>query len=753
MKTITKPFLYILLMFFCFSFTNAEAQKPDITYASPQTYVMGTTISPLVPTNQGGTVPANIYRQVSTFAGSGASSSGNGTGTSASFNLPSGIGLDANSNIYICDFGSGAIRKVTPAGVVTTIGNATDPTGLTADDAGNVFVSSSWDKVIYKITPAGVKTVFASGFSNPGGLNFDGAGNLYVADQGSNQIKMISPSGALTIVAGTGQASSLDGNANVATFNRPDGVAVDNQFNIYVADAGNNKIRKITPAGLVSTFAGSGTPGSVDGNGTSARLYYPTGITIDPNNILYVADYRNYQVRKITPNGEVSTLAGGGNIGSTNGVGKGASFNSPIMLAFDKLGNLFVTDFNNNLIRKISLTGYTIDRLLPNGLTFDATTGIISGMPTETWTKTNYVITAYNLYGSASETVSIEVVSASKIVFDEIPTANICEPDFDPGAISGMPITYSSSNLQVATIVAGKIHIIAPGITTITASNGIETATQNFVVSDFQKPFAVITADATKACQGVKITFRAIVTSAGANPSFNWFVNGVNININASTFSTVDARDGDLVTCQIINTDYCIPVISDISNQIRLSIEEYTTPTVEITPSTVEPICPGLPISFIATPTSNSISTPTYEWLVNNKNTGITESTFTSSTLNNNDVVTVKMQTENACTTNPITYSNPITVAIRNDCEILVRNSFTPNGDGVNDFWHINAVSDDALIKVFNRNGLIIYQSIGYKTPWDGNINGKSVPVGTYYYLIISEKGTKKDSGSVTILR
>lgn len=729
------------------------AQKPDITYASPQTYVTGITIAPLIPTNQGGAVPANIYKQVSTFAGSGASLSGNGIGTNASFNLPSGIGLDANSNIYICDFGSGAIRKITPAGVVTTIGNATDPTGLTADDTGNVFVSSSWDKVIYRITPAGVKTVFASGFSNPGGLNFDGVGNLYVADQGSNQIKMITPSGVLTVIAGTGQASAIDGNVNVATFYRPDGVAVDNQFNIYVADAGNNKIRKITPAGVVSTFAGSGLPGSVDGNGTNARLYYPTGITIDPNNNLYVADYRNYQVRKITPNGDVTTLAGGGNIGNTNGVGKGASFNSPIMLAFDKLGNLFVTDFNNNLIRKISLTGYTIDRNLPNGLVFDARTGIISGTPTETWTKTDYVITAYNLFGSDSETVNIEVVSASKIVFNELPTANICQADFDPEAISGMPITYSSSNLQVATILAGKIHVVAPGITTITATNGTETSTRNFVVSDFQKPFAVITADATKACQGVRITFRAIVTSAGTNPSFNWFFNGINVNNNASTFSTVDAKDGDLVTCQIINTDYCVPVISDISNEIRLSIEEYTTPTVEINASTTEPICAGFPITFVATGTSNSIISPTYEWLVNDKTTGINESTFTSATLKNNDVVTVKMQTENACTTNPIAYSNPITVAIRNDCEVLVRNSFTPNGDGVNDYWQINAVSDNALVKVFNRNGSIVYQSTGYKKPWDGNLNGRSLPVGTYYYLIISEKGTKKDSGSVTILR
>ncbi|MBC6108965.1 gliding motility-associated C-terminal domain-containing protein [Pedobacter fastidiosus] len=753
MKRTTKPSLYILMIFFCFSFKNAVAQKPDITYASPQTYVTGITIAPLIPTNQGGAVPANIYKQVSTFAGSGASLSGNGIGTNASFNLPSGIGLDANSNIYICDFGSGAIRKITPAGVVTTIGNATDPTGLTADDTGNVFVSSSWDKVIYRITPAGVKTVFASGFSNPGGLNFDGVGNLYVADQGSNQIKMITPSGVLTVIAGTGQASAIDGNVNVATFYRPDGVAVDNQFNIYVADAGNNKIRKITPAGVVSTFAGSGLPGSVDGNGTNARLYYPTGITIDPNNNLYVADYRNYQVRKITPNGDVTTLAGGGNIGNTNGVGKGASFNSPIMLAFDKLGNLFVTDFNNNLIRKISLTGYTIDRNLPNGLVFDARTGIISGTPTETWTKTDYVITAYNLFGSDSETVNIEVVSASKIVFNELPTANICQADFDPEAISGMPITYSSSNLQVATILAGKIHVVAPGITTITATNGTETSTRNFVVSDFQKPFAVITADATKACQGVRITFRAIVTSAGTNPSFNWFFNGINVNNNASTFSTVDAKDGDLVTCQIINTDYCVPVISDISNEIRLSIEEYTTPTVEINASTTEPICAGFPITFVATGTSNSIISPTYEWLVNDKTTGINESTFTSATLKNNDVVTVKMQTENACTTNPIAYSNPITVAIRNDCEVLVRNSFTPNGDGVNDYWQINAVSDNALVKVFNRNGSIVYQSTGYKKPWDGNLNGRSLPVGTYYYLIISEKGTKKDSGSVTILR
>lgn len=748
---LSKTHYFFIALIFCFN--SLFAQSPVIKYASPQVYFTGKTINPLSPVNTGGAIPANIYKEVTTFAGTGSALSSNGIGTSASFNLPSGIGVDNNSNVYVCDYGSNAIRKITPTGVVTTIGSVPYPTGLTADAAGNVYISSADDNVIYKINTAGIRSVFATGFQNPGGLNFDRSGNLFVADQGSNTIKKVTVNGVTSTIAGTGSAGNNDGNASVATFYRPDGVAVDNSDNIYVADAGNNKIRKITPTGIVSTFAGNGTFGSVDGTGTNARLYYPTGITIDPNDNLYVADYRNNQIRKISPGGEVTTLAGSGSSGRINGVGKDASFNGPIMLTFDALGNLFVTDFNNNLIRKISLMGYTIDKALPGGLIFDAKTGTINGTPTTVSAATNYTITGYNLYGSSTAIVNIQVIKQSTIVFPPIPQKIICDPDFDPMATSGLPITYTSSEPDVADIIDGKIHIYGPGGATITADNGIETATQNLSVSDIQKPYILIAKTATDICEGSEVSFQAQTDHAGANPKFIWLVNGEDVANNNSTYTTSTLKDNDHISLIVVNQDYCVDIPSDPTSDLTVSVTPYSSFTVEISTATSGRTCAGIPVTFSANPLGNSGTTPVIKWFINGQNTGATGDMFTTSKLKDADMVSCQAFGSGKCLLNAIAYSDPITVSIRTDCEINAPNAFTPNGDGVNDYWQVNAVAETDMIKVFNRNGAIIFQSKGYAAPWDGTSNGKPIPVGTYYYLIISKNGAKKVSGNVTILR
>lgn len=733
----------------------ANAQAPNISFVSPQIYFTGSPISPLIPANTGGAVPANIYQQVSTFAGSGASSSYNGTGSASGFNLPSGIGVDAQSNIYVCDYGSGLIRKITPTAQVSSIGNVGTPTGLTADAAGNVYVSSFDNNSIHKITPAGTNSIFvgASGsFNSPGGLNFDYAGDLYLADQKNNKIKKISSTGFVTTIAGTGFTGSLDGNAANATFNNPDGVAVDRAGNVYVADAGNNKIRKITPAGIVSTFAGNGTAGSNDGTGINARLNYPTGITIDPLDNLYVADYRNNRIRKITPAGIVSTLAGNGTVGRVDGIGTNSSFNGPIMLAFDVIGNLFITDFQNNLIRKIALTGYMIDKPLPPGLTFDAKTGIISGTPTTTSPVTDYTVTAYNLFGSSNTIVKIQITSPSSIAFPELLAKTPCDADFNPGATSGLPITYSSSNTQVAEIANGLIHIVGVGTSVITATNGVESKDQTLIVTGFQTPFALIRTISSVVCENTPITFNAATDNIGDNPSYIWMVNNEQVNNNNPTFITTELKDGDEVTLQIINNDYCIPVASGKSNVIRMSILPTVIPTVSIESSANEAICFGKPITFTAT-IEREENITAYTWFINGLDIKQNTKTIVLSNLNDGDEISCVVASEGNCITNPNAYSNVITAIIRNDCEIVAPNSFSPNGDGINDYWKVTSVGNSDLVKVFNRNGSIVFSSGGYQNPWDGTFNGQQLPVGVYYYQIIAEGGSKKLSGSVLIVR
>lgn len=745
----------IVFLFLLLSGQITQAQAPIIGYKSPETYFTGVAITPSSPTNTGGSVPPNIYQQVSTFAGSGSASSYNGTGLSSGFNMPSGIGSDAQSNIYVCDYGSGQIRKITPAGLVSTIGYVGTPTGLTADAAGNTYISSFDNYSIHKINTAGANSIFVgatAGFSSPGGLNFDLAGDLYLADQKNNKIRKISSTGFVTTVAGSGATGSLDGTAVSATFNNPDGVAVDRAGNVYVADAGNNKIRKITPAGVVSTFAGNGIAGSTDGTGTNARLYYPTGITIDPLDNLYIADYRNNRIRKISPASVVTTLAGNGSTGNLNGIGTNSSFNGPIMLVFDIQGNLFITDFQNNLIRKISLTGYTIDKNLPAGLIFDAKTGAISGTAVTTSPLTDYMITAYNLFGSSSTVLKIQVISVSSIAFPELPAKTPCDPDFDPGASSGLSITYTSSNTQVAEIINGRIHINGTGSSTITASNGVETKEQNLVVSGYQTPYALIRTITNTVCEGTPVTFNAATDNIGDNPTYVWLVNGEQITNNSATLTTTELKEGDQVTLQVINNDYCIPIASGISNIIRMSIMENEVTAVNIESSANGAICFGRPITFTATAENVNII-ESYQWFVNGKDIDMATSSVTLNNLNDGDEVSCTIKSNGNCVSNLIAYSNVIKTSIRNDCEIVALNSFSPNGDGINDYWKVISVGIKDLVKVFNRNGGVVYTATGYGNPWDGTLNGKPLPIGIYYYLIIADGGNKKLSGSVAIIR
>jgi hypothetical protein len=341
---------------------------------------------------------------VTTLAGTaGMSGSTDGTGAAARFWLPSAVAADGAANVYVADSDNHNVRKITPAGVVTTLaGSATvtgsadgtgagasfdNPSGATADNAGTVFVADAFNNVIRSITPAGrVRTLAgtagrfgttdgagaAARFSFPSGVATDSAGNVYVADSGvwtgglgetdfgNHVIRRITPAGVVTTLAGTaGMAGSTDGTGVAARFNTPLGVATDSAGNVYVADTYNSTIRKITPAGVVTTLAGTAqVTGSSDGTGAGALFNYPTGVAVDGEDNVYVADSRNDTIRKISPAGAVTTLAGmPGMTGSTDGTGAAARFDSPSGVAADSAGNVYLADTNNSTIRKITAVG------------------------------------------------------------------------------------------------------------------------------------------------------------------------------------------------------------------------------------------------------------------------------------------------------------------------------------------------------------------------------------------------------------
>jgi hypothetical protein len=328
---------------------------------------------------------------VTTLAGTaGVRGSADGTGAAASFNNPVGVAVDSAGNVYVADGLGHTIRKITAAGVVTTLAGtvntpgSTDgpaatalfrtPHGMAVDSAGNVYVSERSNHTIRKITAAGTVTTLAgkaltcgnidstgpaARFCLPSGIDVDSAGNLYVGDASNSSIRKITAAGVVTTLAGSTGYGSADGTGPAARFGGDTGVAVDSTGNIYVADQSNSTIRKITDVGVVTTLAGTaGVMGSADGAGGVARFYYPARVAVDSAGNLYAADRFNHTIRKITATGLVTTLAGtAGQFGRTDGTGVAARFYDPASVAVDSAGNVYVADSNNHLIRKITDAG------------------------------------------------------------------------------------------------------------------------------------------------------------------------------------------------------------------------------------------------------------------------------------------------------------------------------------------------------------------------------------------------------------
>ena len=282
-------------------------------------------------------IPLATPAQVTTIAGDGTSAFADGTGAAAQFNHPTGIVVDSNGDIFISDYVNHRIRKMNPAGVVTTfVGSGT---AGSADGTGT-----------------------SATFNRPSMMDIDSSDNLYVADGVGNTIRKITPAGIVTTIASTGGSGTVDGNATTAKFNGPNGIAYDEPNNfLYVAGYGSHTIRKInlnladTDSNFVTTFAGAaGASGHVDDTGAAARFRHPWGLDVDSAGNVYVAEYGNRRVRKITQAGEVTTIAGDGNDGTQEGFGTAARFNSPWhVLVLDDF-TLLVGD-NNHRILEIDL--------------------------------------------------------------------------------------------------------------------------------------------------------------------------------------------------------------------------------------------------------------------------------------------------------------------------------------------------------------------------------------------------------------
>lgn len=388
--------------------------------------------------------------EVTTFAGKLDTSSYvsmDGIGAAARFMAPHSIVVDSMGNLFVTDAGSRTIRKITPAAVVTTFaGNMTtlpslpsvdgtatsatfrSPQGIAIDSSDNLYVADSGNFTIRKITPAGVVTTIAGDvtgtysstavdgaamtakFVSPHDIAVDSASNVYVVD--SYMVRKISSTGMVSTLAGvTFGGFGLDGTGAAARFGSPIGIAVNASGDLYVADNLSGAIRKVTQSGVVTTFAGvlrtsyvQNTP-LVDGTGAAASFAFPTALTIDASGSLYTSDIST--IRKITASATVTTIAGkASQVGATDGTGAAARFGYTGGMVFDTAGDMFVLDRTNSLVRKITQTGVVTTFAGGTPMAYGVTTGDGTGTAATLFYPSGITIdAANNLYLAEQSTI------------------------------------------------------------------------------------------------------------------------------------------------------------------------------------------------------------------------------------------------------------------------------------------------------------------------------------------------------------
>ncbi|BAU53441.1 Serine/threonine-protein kinase PknD [Mucilaginibacter gotjawali] len=929
------------------------------------------------------------------------------------FNGPTGIVADASGDIYIADQGNYCIKRIAPNGEVTTLAGSgspgnTDGKGTAAsfgklgsmaiDSFGDLFVTDYDQHSIRKIAPDGTVTTFASGI-NVGGIVLDRYNNVYVSTQVS--IKKITPDGATSYFAGINASGDYDATGLDARFSFINGLAIDEKGDIYALDYGNAKIRKISPAAVVTTIYSftqfepfgsinvdaSGNvfvayedqvwelplggnainfvggyfldQGFKDGVGAAAEFNDLTGMTIDPSGNLYVSDFNNNAIRKITPGGVVTTIAGGiqGNVNGNINSGTPTTAQIPVTVQsslaitstypdvvipansscpitlpdYTKTASATDNCSNNIKFTQSPLAGTVLSSNTPVTVTITATDDLnakssvnfkvtadnnaptpslsISGPAvacagtalTFTAVPANVIASTYQWQvngtnaGDNSPSFTTSTLNNNDVVSCNILTGQSCLTPVTSNPLSitinplitpivniqadnlapcaGMPVTFTATlnngivnpayqwmvngintgtnsatfvtttliktdivqckvtnnsscpTSAISNQVAGidQVAYVTPSIKiqssstgaicsgtlitfTATAINGGNNSTYQWRVNGVNAgtnspafssnsfadgdivncvltnnggqcitasqatsnnveisitppsilvPTVTITPDNYDGCNGMSLTYTATTTNAGSSPTYQWQVNGQDAGTNTATFISSTLNTGDKITCKITSSVAC-SVATATSNTASLTADAYTTNSVSITSTAVNNIIsPDQPVTFTATTayTTSGTITVAYQWQVNNINVGDNSPVFTTSSLINHDVVACIIITTGKCVASPVISSNPIEMIVFTP--VIIVNTFTPNGDGVNDTWDIPSLAayTGCTINIFNRYGILVYNSVGYAKSWDGTVEGKPLPSGTYYYVIDLKNGKKPLSGPVTILR
>jgi gliding motility-associated-like protein len=612
----------------------------------------------------------NLFaQQVITIAGiPEIAGSSDGLAFEATFNNPHGLAVDDLGNVYVADRFGHKIRKYAQDGNVTTIAGSGLP-----GNADGMGLSAS--------------------FNEPWGICVDNDGNILVADTRNNLIRKITPNGEVTTIAGSGVFGSSDGQGLNASFGNPSGLEIDEDGNLYVADHLTHIIRKISQSGYVSTLAGvPGIFGHSDGNGANALFNRPYGLTIDYNGDVLVADEWNHRIRRVTPTGDVSTIAGSGIAGHVNGQAFDAAFNFPWDITVDLQGNIFIADGYNHVIRKLEPTGSVPE-------SYEVIT--YAGNPDESGN-----LDGFGLNARFMSVTNIDFRAETGEIYIADAYNNLLKKVFD---IDRPPL-----NLQVITPV-------------------------------FLNP------DEPTLCSNAQFE---IEVSPDSFDLYTFYINNEIVqNSTTPVYSTQNLPDGN-VSITVVGTDNLGSIVSNTINiEVQdIEIEDFIIDKENLSDN-------NNLVNF--EPTVNDPEASFY-WDFGDVDSGADN--FSS------------LENPSHLYSGPGSYSVSLIVENNNGCQdtllkedliyyrkgdlnsaIFIPSAFTPNGDGKNDILYVRGEEiEEVEFYIYNQWGQLVFESRAQNEGWDGYFKGKAALNCTYTYLVKARLITNEEivrSGHVSIIR
>jgi gliding motility-associated-like protein len=768
-------------------------------------------------------VPLNA-QIITTVAGNGTVgfSGMGGPATSAQLYDPQSACTDNAGNVYVADLDNHVVWKINNSNIISIFagtgvaGSSGDggpagaakiglPYGVCSDNAGNIYITDQYNQTVRKVDVNGnISTIAGNGtfgysgdggpainaqLSAPCGICADNYGNIFFAEFGNQVIRKISSTGIISTVAGTGILGYFGdgGLATDAMLNSPTGVSVDNSGNIYIADMGNSRIRKVDGTGIITNFAGSDPGYSGDGgSAASSKLKFPYFVYADGNGNVYISDTGNGVLRLVNRDGTISTIAGDGVSGYSGdgGPATSARLTAPGGVCIDNGGNIYIADAGAHVVRKIgncltflinlqpsdaalcnsgdtsfaitatNATSYQWQVNAGSGFT-NITDNIIYSGSTTSQLKIKDAVQAMNNYkyqcivtnscGNVySKTATLYVTAPlTPSVSIEITKDTICAGSvatFTATSINGGTVPayqWMKNGINIATGNTWYATDISDGdvITCVLNSNNncvtTNTATSNAItmkVNPILTPSIQISASSDNICSGTPVKISSTVMNGGTTPYLQWQKNEINTGTDSPAYIDSTFKDGDVITCRLASDYSCVSADTIISNSIIMKIMPLVEPSVIITSSRTS-ICPGNAVIFNATPVNGGAS-PVYQWTKNGVPVGFNSSSYTDTSLSDGDLINCSVTSNAACVASPSAVSNSIRIAVfQNPIVTLDKKSTLCSGTS----RHLDPGNFDSYL-------------------WNNGTTGRMLLVsntGTYYVVVTDKNGCKGSDTTV----